>query len=185
MRVFIAVPLYPGIDLESISAELETTTAGLRMVKDRNRHLTLAFLGEVSEAQVRRLHGVLEQSLKGCMSFQYSVMGIGAFPRRSSPKAIWCGVGEPGPWKVLHTRILEALRVVGISFDSSDFHPHITLARNPSGRCTDDLARLFREEGESFFGQGMCKQVQIVKSELGPSGPCYEVIGAVVLEDLA
>lgn len=93
MRTFIAIELTPEIksELEHLVQRVAALTRNVRWVRQEGMHLTLKFLGEISEAQAGRVNAVLEPCCRGKSPFELSVKGTGWFPpgsrRPSSPVA--------------------------------------------------------------------------------------------------
>jgi RNA 2',3'-cyclic 3'-phosphodiesterase len=125
MRLFIAIEL-PD-DVKKGLGRLRVDVPGARWVPVDQIHLTLAFLGEVEEADLGRLNEELARIHVPIFQLRFS--GTGCFPDRRRPRVLWIGL-EPEPRLIqLAAQICEAVLACGISQEERPFSPHITLAR--------------------------------------------------------
>jgi 2'-5' RNA ligase len=125
MRLFIAIEL-PD-DVKQALGRLWTDIPGARRVPTEQVHLTLAFLGEVDEANLERLTGELTRIR--VPEFRLCFSGTGCFPDRRRPRVVWIGL-EPHPrLKHLAAVVHEAVLACDIPQEERPFSPHITLAR--------------------------------------------------------
>jgi 2'-5' RNA ligase len=125
-RLFVSIEL-PRSVTERF-AELDPHLRGVRWLSPEQMHLTLSFLGSVSED--------VEEKLKTNLSaiewkpFFLPLTAFGAFPGKGRPNVIWIGVGSGHPHLFqLHKRVQEAALAAGLEPDLRSFHPHVTVAR--------------------------------------------------------
>lgn len=125
MRLFIAIELPEHY--KKALGELRTVMPGARWVTAEQIHLTLSFLGEVSEASVGRLAADLAKIRAA--GFELRMAGTGCFPNRHHPRVLWVGVNpEPG-LAGLAAMVRTAVLACGIAQEERPFSPHLTLAR--------------------------------------------------------
>jgi len=192
LRVFIAVELTPTIrsSLAALQAqvkaelirELRQTApdARLQWVKPESIHLTLKFLGDIREDQIREIHGALGHALSMVRAFRLEVGGWGVFPDLRSPRILWIGLDRaparvPSPILHLAEIVEDAMATVGFPPESKTFAPHLTLAR---------IKDRGREIGRALFTIGLLNktdtigtlpvaEVSLMKSDLQKSGAVY------------
>jgi 2'-5' RNA ligase len=125
MRLFIAIELPQ--EIKKILWRLRSDIPGARWVAQEQLHLTLSFLGELEEAEIQRLTGVL--SGIRAQGFELRFGGTGCFPNTRQPRVLWVGL-EPEP---LLNRLAALVRKAVLSCDipqeERPFSAHITLAR--------------------------------------------------------
>jgi RNA 2',3'-cyclic 3'-phosphodiesterase len=180
MRLFIALDIDEPIlqKLDDYVRTLMPRMPGVRFVRSNTYHVTLKFLGEVprAEAIVERLREV------HVASFPVSVGGVGFFPNHRAPRVFWAGIEAPA-MAGLAQRIGEALEPLGFA-PEREFHPHLTLARNGSGRpraargerspaAFAQLVRFVTSAPAPEFGTMMAREFFLYESKLSPSGPNY------------
>jgi len=96
-----------------------------RLVATDNLHLTLSFLGNVSNSQ-RDCIGRLAESIS-ITPFSLCLEHLGVFPRA---RVLWLGIKEqPNPLKQLAARLDKGARDCGIQLADQGFTPHVTLMR--------------------------------------------------------
>ena len=87
MRLFIGIELPENVreGLAEIQRELRSAAPSARWVATESTHLTLKFLGEITEQRAEEVH----QAMTGTTwkPFQIAVKGIGFFPGARSPRA--------------------------------------------------------------------------------------------------
>ena len=140
MRAFIAIEL-PGAfadEVAELARGLEAVCAG-RFVSAESHHLTLAFLGEVGEAEARSAMEALDTACADAATMPLRAAGLGTFGRPRDA-TLWLGVERDPRLMALATRVREELFARGLSYDERDFLPHVTLARRvrlPRGALGD------------------------------------------------
>lgn len=174
MRTFIAVELPRGFADETagMARQLSSAVKG-RFSPRENYHLTLAFLGEIGEAQAHDAITALDAACAGTGPVELQSEGLGHFGRPNDA-TLWLGI-TPTPELVgLCDRVRVELRAAGLSFDDKPFRPHITLARR---------ARLPRgplpELAFPLPTRAAC--VTLFKSTLTQDGPIYKELYAIEL----
>ena len=126
-RLFVALPLPAPV--RAALAPLATPLDGVAWTDPEQLHLTLRFLGDISDEKVRRI--VTHLAAVRVEPFVLPLEGLGAFPPKGAPQVLWLGVGRGHPrLHQLRQRIDDALLAAGLhDLEVRTFHPHVTLAR--------------------------------------------------------
>lgn len=179
MRLFIALPLASGIQQQI--GRLQMGVPNARWVRPENMHVTLCFLGDVSEM---RLDG-LDHALRpiAASQFRFKISGIGHFGTRRKVHALWVGVDGGEALIRLHAKIDRAVRSIGLEPDSRKFQPHVTLARlreAPLNKITQYMGdyNLFRTEPV------LADHFALFQSTLGHRAAQYEAIKTYNLQEV-
>jgi 2'-5' RNA ligase len=176
MRAFIAVACPPEVKAQLAQAADRLKPVGdLRVVGEENIHLTLRFLGEISEKQVESVVCALG-GIKKDGGFVVCIKGLGAFPNPGGARVLWAGV-ERGDKELreLHNAVDGALLPLGFAGEER-FSSHYTLARVKHIRDKDGLRGVLSEYGERTFGCFQVDSFCLMKSELYRTGPVYSVV---------
>ncbi|MDG1281851.1 MAG: RNA 2',3'-cyclic phosphodiesterase [Pseudorhodobacter sp.] len=89
-------------------------------------HITLCFLGEVTDLQAEALHERLEPLRFA--PFSVELQGFGLFGKEK-PRSVWAAVA-PSPALIhLQGKLAQAARLSGLRLEARKFVPHVTLAR--------------------------------------------------------
>lgn len=89
-------------------------------------HITLRFFGDVQERMAEDLD--FELSRITCSPFGLTLDGAGAFGEGPDIHAVWAGVAESKPLRVLAGRCESSARRAKMTHDSRAYRPHLTLA---------------------------------------------------------
>lgn len=174
-RIFVAIPVpsHLQLALSRVKTHLHATS-GMRWVAPNNMHLTIRFLGEISEEQMERVCTAVAQAVQeGPGSFTLRVEGIGAFPSANQARVVWAGLsGDHQPLIQLYEIVQARLHDVGFAVEKRPFRPHITLARlrNPAP-LSSQLQRLANQS----FGSWHIDTLQVMESKLKQTGAEYVV----------
>lgn len=180
VRAFVAIALPQDLldRLGQVSAELQDRLAGLpmRWTTPGNLHLTLKFLGEVSEANLPIFEAILQTEGAQIPPFEIRIGGFGVFPNPSRPRVLWVGVEAPQALAVLQRRIEAEASRLGYPPEERPFSPHLTLGRVARAAQPGDVRRI----GEAlwmfepgFLGAAQVEDVRLYRSDLRPGGPVY------------
>ena len=133
MRLFVALDIP-----DEIRSKITTFVEGLRnfapdarWVTPDSLHVTLKFIGEFAETRLPELKGTL--STIAAPGFDLRFRKAGFFTQRS-PRVFWIGIEAGDELKHLAASIDAALLPLGVSAETHEFKPHLTLARMGSGR---------------------------------------------------
>jgi RNA 2',3'-cyclic 3'-phosphodiesterase len=134
MRLFVAVavPVHAADELDGAVAPLRQSWPALRWTGRDAWHLTLAFLGEVTDPASTRLVPRLERAAARHPRLSLSLGGAGAFPGTARARVLWTGVqGEPRALAALAASVAAGARRAGAppAEEGRRFQPHLTLAR--------------------------------------------------------
>ena len=183
IRSFVAI-LLPEPLRDTIAAtieELRPLAAPVAWVPPPNLHLTLQFLGNLTEERLAEAGAALDEAGAGCTPLDLTLHGIGAFPGLERPRIIWIGVAHGAlEARALQARIADALIRRGFPREDRAWHPHLTI-----GRVFDER-RWRREAGPPLrgalaraaarrFGALRVTEVALMRSDLSPKGARYTV----------
>ena len=178
MRVFISIDIEDEEilkEINKISNEIKRSGALIKLVEKENIHMTLQFLGEISEKDVEIVKGALNQCCAKIKKFKMLLRGLGAFPNPKFPRVIWIGTAK-GADEVtkLANSLSNDLKRSGFRLESRPFSPHITIARVK--RYNANLKNLIKKYEDYEFGEVEVSEVRIKKSRLTPQGPIYTTL---------
>lgn len=142
MRAFIAIEISDDIKsvLDRIIAHLKYSGADVKWVDPKAMHLTLKFLGEITDGKCSDVKSLLDAVAKGSKPFEMTMNGLGAFPKIERPRVIWAGLSKGGPEVAeLARRIEDSLSETGFPGSDKPFSPHLTIGRVRSPLNTDKL----------------------------------------------
>jgi len=179
MRAFIALELGEALldALEGAVIRLGRSGPGARWVRRESMHLTLAFLGEVSDSLVPRVGQVLDDVAARHPPHALAVRGSGTFGPLTHPRVLWAGVADPeGALGRLQRDVTQGLASLGLSPDHERFSPHITLARAKQPRGDALLEQAAGTLGGASFGTLEVAELVLFSSESGPSGMRYRAV---------
>ncbi|MCX6710303.1 MAG: RNA 2',3'-cyclic phosphodiesterase [Candidatus Woesearchaeota archaeon] len=175
MRAFIALDFPPEINsyVKGVQEQL-FGTSGLSIAS--SLHLTLKFLGEISEEKANEIKAALSNiALK---RFSCIISSQGVFPGYNKPRVIWLGLKSDSLIE-LNRKIDDALIPLGFSRES--FSPHVTLARVKFINDRDVLIARIRNlkvEEKSF----QVSEFFLKKSVLSEKAPVYENLSRFSLQ---
>lgn len=179
-RIFFAIVLPDAVKerLERLKRLLDPAPGAVKWVEKQNLHLTLQFIGEISEDKLLQMLDLALHAAAAVLPFNLEVRGAGAFPGHSRPRVLWAGINK-GETPAKHLAS-ELSRHIGIAPDKP-FSPHITLGRVREGRTARIDGALSRERDYSA-GIVSVKHFVCMESTLTPGGPVYREIAAFNLK---
>ena len=174
-RLFTAVELTPSVRdavvQSTVSLLRELDTEGprrLRRVRSEHLHLTLVFLGEITEERVPAIIEAMSPPIALPM-FDLTFTAPGTFPARGPARVLWLGIGEGRePLQHLHDEVGRRLERMGVETEARRFTPHLTLGRWPERGGPILRARLTATSGIPPL---RVSAVTLFRSYLRPSGP--------------
>lgn len=184
IRCFVSVDVEDEGIVDRILGIQETISQagrGVRLVAPENLHLTLRFIGEIPEALVEEVMGLMQLLRHPEIDVQFR--GVGAFPSTNNPRVVWVGVSRGASELVeLSRQVNKLLSRLRIPRDKKEFTPHLTIARI-KGRPSPAIIRTIRELYDVEVGEMTVREVRLKQSTLTPRGPIYTTLRSIRLED--
>jgi 2'-5' RNA ligase/ribosome silencing factor RsfS/YbeB/iojap len=180
LRAFIAIEI-PNSIQEAIQKDTlslrKTLDSGLvRWTSCKNLHLTLKFLGDVSESNLQFIKQMLTQECAEHPAFDLQVGRLGSFPNSRRARVIWVGLSAPNDLLSLQHSIEAAASRLGYEKEERGFSPHLTIGRVRQNLSAADLGRIHSALDSTqvnMLGNVTIKAVHLFKSDLQPSGSVY------------
>ncbi|MBS3073707.1 RNA 2',3'-cyclic phosphodiesterase [Candidatus Pacearchaeota archaeon] len=181
MRTFISIDLPYEMNKEIFRLQDKLSSlkefAGINTVRVQNIHVTLKFLGEMSNAQAHIIRDLLKEI--EFEKFQLLLEDLDYFPSKEAPRVIWIGMNTQFKLEKLRNLIEEKLNKAGIVSDKDKefdtFTPHVTLAKIKFIRNKEKL----KEQLDNIEIKKLkfnVESFQLKKSKITPKGSIYETI---------
>lgn len=177
MRIFIALDI-PAEVRDRLSQYVERVrpwATDARWARIESLHVTLKFIGEVSDAKVAEIKAALAP-IKA-QPFQVEFKEIGFFPNPRSARVFWAGVSASDALPQLASTIETAVEKLGIPREKRAYHAHLTLARAPEGGSSRYCFRLLQErlssEAPPQFGTMFAQEFFLYQSQIMRGGARY------------
>jgi 2'-5' RNA ligase len=184
IRAFIAIELNNRntIDkIKSFSARLKQNQDKLKIVAPENLHMTVKFLGNISESLAPKIYMILKEEINENMfegkKFEYNLKGVGQFNKFS---VLWVKlIGDIQFLQEVKNSIEQLLdERLDIQRDRrTQFKPHLTIGRLKKEKINyqtfSALKNLIHENKNLEFGPFIVDQVRLKKSVLTSKGPIY------------
>lgn len=173
IRAFIGIELPKTLipEIEKIDSILKAP--GVKLVKPEMVHLTIKFLGNIREKDVKNISSALSQI--NCKRFKANIRGVGAFQKI---RVIW--IGAEGDFEILHNEVESVLTPFKFGKDKN-FTPHLTLARVKYIRNKEELIQKITKLKDINLGTIDVDSIYLKKSTLTRNGPIYENLQKIEL----
>ena len=189
MRVFAAVDPDPAVRAaaarvaRAVADRLERGAHGrVRWVAPDQLHVTLRFLGEVTEADADAVRAVLRSPLE-TGAFRARASSLGCFPPSGPPRVLWLGIGAGSDGMAeLRSELDQRLAAAGHLPEARPLRAHVTLGRMkrwPS-RSRRDLDRILSDVRPETPGW-LVDHVTLYESRQTPRGARYHVLESTAL----
>jgi RNA 2',3'-cyclic 3'-phosphodiesterase len=176
MRLFVGIALAPETleALRSVRDRFEPAARSeLRWSAPESWHVTLQFLGQVSEEQA----SCVAEKLPAVRAARVPVRmaGLGFFERAG---VFWAGVTLTPELLALQQFVTAAMRNCGFEPEVRAYNPHITLARvkgRGGARALEPLKKALARGGAAFEAEFTAEEFVLYESFPGPEGSRYEI----------
>ncbi|MDD5447220.1 MAG: RNA 2',3'-cyclic phosphodiesterase [Methanocellales archaeon] len=179
IRTFIAVDLSSEIRERIKDIQRQFAGYAVRLVDPDLAHITIKFLGDISEDKVDPINDALSRI--HCSPFDIDIEGIEVFPNLSYIRVIW--VSAKGDFRELHQEVEAALNPLGFPPDNRKFTAHATLSRGKemSKEQKKSLASKISQLSDAKLGRMKVDCIRFKKSTLTQNGPIYDTLHEVRL----
>ncbi|MFZ0959721.1 MAG: RNA 2',3'-cyclic phosphodiesterase [Terriglobia bacterium] len=174
MRAFIAIDLPESLRaaLGEAQQAFRNACRDARWTRPEGIHLTLKFLGEISDAQTKQVVEALAQ-IDPIEPFSVEVQGFGFFPHAHRPRVFWAGVAAPPALAELAAQVESHMEKVGFAREDRAFSPHLTLARFQVPRPQPELEAAVAARAANSLGKFDAMEFFLFESKLLPQGAQY------------
>jgi 2'-5' RNA ligase len=150
MRLFTAIDI-PETLRDNLSALQESKALAVRWSDPAQFHVTLRFIGEVSEARAVRYEEVLADV--DVDPVRCNPYGLDVLPSRRSPRVLMLGLERTDSMMTLYDAVSEGLEAEGLDSEDRKYRPHVTLGRldAPDPETVQDFLRAHEEYSFSAF----------------------------------
>jgi RNA 2',3'-cyclic 3'-phosphodiesterase len=174
MRLFVALvpPAFALEEIEAVTAPLRPGRPDLRWTSHEAWHVTLAFLGQVTDVAVTRLMPRLERAARRHDPLGLALGGGGAFPNGTRARVLWTGLRrDHRAMASLASSVAAGARRAGAPppDEGRPFMPHLTLARC---RVPADVRPLVAALAGFAGTPWVADRIQLIRSCPGPR-PSY------------
>jgi RNA 2',3'-cyclic 3'-phosphodiesterase len=189
-RTFIALELNSALQrhLAGVIRQMAQVLPHMRWVDPAGIHLTLAFLGELTDEQLASAEEATRDAARQCVSFAYQLSRVGIFGSPQQPRVVWMGIAEPSDTLQRVHQVLNAeLLKRGFEVETRPFSPHFTLARVKAPLSIEEQRYLRdllagKQQGISTAQHFSAEHLVVMKSELVQSGARYGVLRSFKLQ---
>ncbi len=191
MRVFIAIDIDDKTrkaiaDLQKqIASKVSVKKGNLKWVEPNNIHLTLKFLGEISDEQLEEVKEITNTVAQAHQKFNLEIESVGSFPPTGSQKGggrsakvVWVGAGKGTDALLALQKDLDDLLVqAGYPKEEREFSAHLTLCRVNHPMAGIKMGEAIAQFSHLKLGSIAADAIYIYQSQLTPAGPNYTLLG--------
>ncbi|HVP11553.1 MAG TPA: RNA 2',3'-cyclic phosphodiesterase [Phycisphaerae bacterium] len=180
MRTFIAVEFDEPIrrQLATLQSRLKAKLPKLKWVEVHQIHLTLKFLGEISDQQITPIAQALTELAAKCWPLEIRVEDLGCFPPSGPVSVVWVGIKDPsGELAKCQALCEDLIEPFGFPRERRRFSPHLTLARTRDRAGGGaEIRAVLKAEPPARLGTQAVSGVTFFQSTLTPRGPIYNAL---------
>ena len=182
-RVFFCISVVSQIKsiLSEIKFTLHYKSSVIKWIPVENIHLTLSFLGDISNNNISDLIKLVENNIF-ISKFQIRISKTGVFPSVKSPKVLWLGLDRGiDQIKILQNQIEELVRKFNKNYEKKLFIPHITIAKIKKGSPKVDVLPLLNSVYSPIEVE--VNSISMYQSQLFRDGAQYTLMNTFPLTD--
>lgn len=172
-RLFIAIKILADEDLLEVLKDIQSMEKQIKWVDTDNLHLTLEFLGNISDNKIPLLKTILYSVTIKKSVFNLELYGINTFRKHNVPTIIWIGVKNCEELIFVQNEIHNILTDAGFKVENRNYSPHITLGRVKKIERIDFFNRFINNNSNTYFGLHQVKSLVLFESILLANGPVY------------
>jgi len=183
VRLFVAIELTAEMRdaLREVQGSLGRATEGIRWVRPEQLHLTIKFLGEVTDGKVSRVAEAVARSAARSSVFEMQLTECGCFPLRGPVRIVWVGTHDgSGALQECVNTVEEEMEGIGFPKESRPFSAHLTIGRAKDGRGASGIRAPVERCKVTPVRQSV-DELTLMSSVLSPKGPSYSVVSKAKL----
>ncbi len=183
IRTFVAVLIAQNLkkNISGVQEQIKKLAPDVKWVDPENFHVTLKFLGDVSEDAISDICAAVKNAVRDFTAFDLSMSGLGAFPSNERARVVWVGI-EDGRDELagLARAIDDELARLGYEREDRPFRAHLTIGR-AKDRIPGTFAQGIKDVNAEDLGTQRVGSVVVMRSDLRREGPIYSPLCEVEL----
>ena len=152
----------------------------VKWVRPDQMHLTLKFLGDVEDNDVRQVCAIVQEVAQRYEAFDISCKGVGVFGHPA--RVVWAGIESSQTLKQMQRELDQRLTQAGWAAENREFAAHLTLCRIKSAAAGKSLAAAIVPFEQDVFGSVWVDSLVVYESRLSSAGPDYQVVSRAPLK---
>lgn len=179
-RIFIAINLPEKIKENLSGQQLKWAELPCRWTRKENLHITLAFLGAMSDEELVQTVQTVKEITGRHEPFMLKLSKIIYGPTNKPPRMIWVEGEESGELRALQRELENSLPVEKAK-EQRKYAPHITLGRLKAWEFNKMESEERPEVNENISLNFEAKSIEVMESNLHKGGPEYSIIESTPL----
>ncbi|MBN2339875.1 MAG: RNA 2',3'-cyclic phosphodiesterase [Deltaproteobacteria bacterium] len=160
------------------SSEFKST---LKWVPPQNMHVTVRFLGNITEPMIQAIKDGLEPITQSSAPFLMETASVGVFDA-DALRVLHMKIADPsGGMTQLVTQCHELLENIGFKKIDRTYTPHVTLARIKDG-IADEIEQLIADHADVACGSSLVRDLACYESKVSQSGVDYHLLWKLPLQ---
>jgi RNA 2',3'-cyclic 3'-phosphodiesterase len=178
MRLFVALEIPAAVreNLAGLIEELRAADASsknkVRWVRPENLHVTLKFIGNVDAGKLDSIRTALAE-VRSESGVELHFRGLGFFPNDKRPRVFWAGIEASSNFVPLANGIDARMEKLGVSRETREFAPHLTLARFDPPGMSETLRAAVQKNAAREFGMLYTREFHLIESQTRSAGAEY------------
>jgi len=177
-RIFIAINLPEDIKKELVSYQEKWPELPVRWTKKENLHITLVFIGSVSDEEVLEICKIVREVAQRQKSFPINFKRVCyGPPGKTPPRMVWVEGEKSGELGELQQDLENSISKISIGkSEKREYAPHLTLGRIKEWEFKK-IEPEERPEVETEINLNFdVNSIEVMESELKRGGPEYCVL---------
>ncbi len=185
-RIFIAINLPEEAKKQLVNFQARWPELPVRWVKKENLHITLVFLGYLSDEEISKILKITKEATHGIQSFSINLNKICyAPPKKMPPRMIWAAGERSEESGKLQNNLESSLASTKENINEKrGYTPHINLGRIKQW----EFKRIEPEErpiiDEDIFLNFEVNSIEVMESQLKRGGAEYTILESFPLTKL-
>jgi 2'-5' RNA ligase len=179
-RIFIAINLPEGVKKELGQAQRKFLELPARWTKKENLHITLVFLGNVSDQELPEICQIVREAAQRNKGFEIKLEKVSFGPlNKKPPRMVWAIGGKSKELGKLQRDLENSLLDSANKANQTEgkaFSPHITLARLKTWETRKLEPEEIPDVNENINLSFEVESIEIMESFLKKGGPEYIVL---------
>jgi len=182
-RIFVAINLPDDVKEKLLEYKNAWQEIPARWAKKENLHLTLTFLGNVSEQELPEIIRLLQTVGTRHSPFEVQITRLQYGPDERRPRMIWAMGEKSSEFLELQKDVERTLAAENLyTPEARSFSPHLTLARFQTTQFRQMDPEERPEIAEKISLSFQVKSLELMESKLKRSGAEYTILQSFMLK---